>query len=67
MWPIQETAAHIVAKSYPIQQAVGMCRYVSLLNINPSGITCIAQSVRVQCVFSEEVIFQNKLFCSSIH
>ena len=33
MWP----AAHIVAKSYPLYLAVRMCRYGSLLKINPSG------------------------------
>ena len=39
MWPIKETkkqtAAHIVANSYPLQQAAGMHRYGSLFNINP--------------------------------
>ena len=30
-------AAHTVAKSYPLEQAEGMCRYGSLTNINPSG------------------------------
>ena len=33
----KQTAAHIVAKSYPIQQTVEMCRYGSLININHSG------------------------------
>ena len=28
--------AHIVAKSYPLWLAVGMIRYGSLININPS-------------------------------
>ena len=34
MWPIKEkelTAAYVVAKSYSLQPAVGMCRYGSLL------------------------------------
>ena len=31
------TAAHIVAKSYPLYLAVIMCNYGSLMNINPSG------------------------------
>ena len=30
------TTAHIVAKSYPLEQAVKMCHYGSLININPS-------------------------------
>ena len=30
--------AHGVAKSNPLQQAVGMRRYGSLININPSGL-----------------------------
>ena len=40
MWPIRErkyTAAHIVAKSYPLYLAVRMRRYGSLIKINPSG------------------------------
>ena len=28
-------AAHIMAKSYPLLQVVGMRRYCSLININP--------------------------------
>ena len=32
----KQEAVHIVAKSYPLQQAVGMYRYGSLININPS-------------------------------
>ena len=32
----KQTAAHIVAKSYPLWQAVGMHCYGSLININPS-------------------------------
>ena len=32
----KQTAAHKVAKFYSPWQAVGMCRYVSLININPS-------------------------------
>ena len=35
---LKQTAAHIVAKSYPLQQAAGMRRYGSLININPSGL-----------------------------
>ena len=31
----KQTAGHIVAKSYPLWQAVGMRRYGSLININP--------------------------------
>ena len=31
------SAAHIVAKSYPLLLAVGMRRYGSLINMNPSG------------------------------
>ena len=30
----KQTAAHIVAKSYPLKQAAGMRRHGSLLNIN---------------------------------
>ena len=40
MWPIKgrkQTAARIAAKSSPLQQAAGMCRYGSLNNINPSA------------------------------
>ena len=33
----KQTAAHIVAKSYPLEQAAGMLRYGSLIKINPSG------------------------------
>ena len=33
----KQTAAHIVAKSYPLWQAVGIHRYGSLANINLSG------------------------------
>ena len=29
------TAAYTVAKSYPLKQAVKMCRYSSLINIAP--------------------------------
>ena len=39
MWPIKETknsCSYIVAKSYPLQQAVGMRRYGSPINIKPS-------------------------------
>ena len=43
MWPTKrgkiDIAGPIVAKSYPIKQAVRMGRYSSLININPSGIT----------------------------
>ena len=35
----QWTSAQLEAKSYPLQQAVRMCRYVSLININPSAFT----------------------------
>ena len=42
MWPVKEKenkkiniAAHIEAKCYP--QSVRMCRYGSLININPTG------------------------------
>ena len=41
MWPIKnrkQTAAHKVAKSYPLYLAVRMRRYVSLININPSSL-----------------------------
>ena len=31
-------AGHIVAKSYPLYQAVGLCRFGSLININPSDV-----------------------------
>ena len=31
------TAAHIVAKSYPLYLAVRMCRYFSLINIDQGG------------------------------
>ena len=31
----EDTAAHNVAKSYPLKQAVRMHRYGSLININP--------------------------------
>ena len=34
----QDAAALIVAKSYPLGQAVGIHRYGSLININPSEI-----------------------------
>ena len=34
----KETADPIVAKSYHLQQAVGMRRYGSLININLSGL-----------------------------
>ena len=34
----KQTAAHIVAKSYPLQQAEGMRRYGSLIKINPSDL-----------------------------
>ena len=30
------TVAHKVAKSYPLYQIVGLCRYGSLIKINPS-------------------------------
>ena len=33
----KQTAAHIVAKSYPLWQAIIMRRYGSLSNINPCG------------------------------
>ena len=33
----RKTAANIVAKSYSLEQAVGMHRYGSLININTSG------------------------------
>ena len=32
----KKITAHIVAKSYHLEQAVGMRRYGSLININPS-------------------------------
>ena len=35
-----KTAAHIVAKFYPLYLVVKMCRYGSLININHSGL-CI--------------------------
>ena len=35
----KQRIAHIVAKSYPLWQAVRMRRYDSLININPSGST----------------------------
>ena len=35
----KQAATHVVAISYPLQQAVGMHRYGSLININPSGFT----------------------------
>ena len=38
MWPIKEKQnRQLLAKSYPLQQAAGMRRYNSLININPSG------------------------------
>ena len=46
MWPKERkkiyTTAHIVANSYPSQPTVGMLRYGSLININPSELkqTC---------------------------
>ena len=44
MWSIKEKenidrTGHIVAKSYPLQLAVGISRYGSLININPSGVS----------------------------
>ena len=42
MWPIKEKenrlAVHIMDKSYPLYLAVKMCRYGSLIKINPSVI-----------------------------
>ena len=34
----KQTAAHIVTKSYPLYIAVKMCRYGSLINIDPSAL-----------------------------
>ena len=34
---LKYAAAHIVAKSHPLHQAVGMSRHSSLININPSA------------------------------
>ena len=43
MWPIKEKEnrqlLRIVANSYPLQQAAGMRRYGSLMNIYPSGLS----------------------------
>ena len=36
MWPIKERE-NIVGKFYSLQQAVEMCRYSSLTNLNPSS------------------------------
>ena len=37
----KSTAAHIMAKSYPLYLAVKMCRYGSLIDIYPSAETLI--------------------------
>ena len=39
----KQTAAHVVAKSYPLYLTVKICRYVSLININPSAPRFFAQ------------------------
>ena len=52
MWPIKEKEnAHIMAKYYPLNQAAGMRRYGSLININPScwGELNIHSDMAVDC------------------
>ena len=53
MWPIKEKEnrrllVHIVAKSYPLWPAVQMRRYVSLININPSGMQQILFAIQIE-------------------
>ena len=60
MWPIQEkekkTAAHIVAKYYPLYLAVKMCRYGSLIYINPSG----SYDISTSNTFQRKLTFYSK-------
>ena len=51
----KQTAAHIVARSYSLYLAVKMCRYGSLININPSAIRIVKGKICQRKIYTDAI------------